>query len=63
MIFRVKRQAEMHILFKCILAKYMKYFEHIRLDKELDYGYLRRLSAVHSTASTSSMITSLTGQY
>jgi hypothetical protein len=38
-----KRQAEKRSLFNGVPAEFKKYFELIRLDKELDYGRLRRL--------------------
>lgn len=43
MIFKKKRQAEKRSLFNGVPAEFKKYFELIRLDKELDYGRLQRL--------------------
>jgi hypothetical protein len=43
LILNKKRQVEKHGLFNGVPVEFKKYFELIRLDKELDYGRLRRL--------------------
>jgi hypothetical protein len=59
---RKLRASELHI-FDGVPVEFKTHFEYVGSEKDLDYGYLRRLFRNPSTAKTLSMITFSTGLY